>query len=449
MKIQDCYGWDKLPLTIRMMIGVGITMLAVGLLLLILVLRGDIKIERSQFAQRADEQAKYIRVNITETVIVGDYATIRQMLRSRVADGLLDQAVWTDNTGHSITETMASGELNAPKWFRFLVGISPIQASSKIEVGGTTYGELTIRVSPNHVINRIYDRFIIGIEATGLALVVLFSLIAFITKSALRPLRSLEAAAKEIGEGNYSVQVTPEGSAEVRRTIHAFNAMAAQVERLLDQLRNLAGRMEKEREEQNKSVARELHDSLGGNLTMLKLGLGTLSAEAGVDHPCQPKIQSMISLTASTIHLVRDLTSALRPTMLDSLGMMPTIEWYAIEFSRMTGIQCHIELTEGADCAHEHKASLFRVVQEALTNVARHAEATRVSIRASKEDGKLVVEIEDNGKGLPTNLQDGEIILDKSFGITGMRERAQYMHGGVEILSAPARGTTVTVSVPI
>ncbi len=428
-----------------MVIGVGVTLLVVGMLMLILVVRGDIRMERGQFELRALEQAKYISVSVTEAAVVGDYATIRQMLRARVEDALLDEVVWIDNTGHRITESMVDKGYRTPEWFRGVVALSPAQAVSKVEVGGVKYGDLIVKLSPEQVIFRVYDRFIIGVEATMFAMLVFLGLITVITTSALRPLRELEAAAKEIGNGNYHVHVEPKGSAEVRRTIGAFNTMAAQVEHLLGQIRHLAGRMEESREELNKSVARELHDSLGGNLTMLKLGLETLSDKAKHD---QEKIQTLVELTDSTIQLVRGLTSALRPSMLDSLGMMPTLKWYAEEFSRMTGIQCHIDIPADSDFAKEHKASLFRVFQEALTNVARHAEATRVSISVSEMDGRLVVEIEDNGKGFPPEMVDG-MVRENSFGIIGMRERVQYMQGVLEIISAPTRGTTVTVSVPL
>ncbi|MCC7481851.1 MAG: HAMP domain-containing protein [Hyphomicrobiales bacterium] len=448
MKLSS-FAWSRQSLSIRMMIGVGIVMMVVGLLLVAMVVRGDIRMEREQFSRRSTEQLEFIRVSITEMAVVGDYATIRQMLRTRVADSSLDRITWIDNTGHSISETMRELSAEAPLWFQNLVGINPIMESSAIEVGGTIYGSITINANPTHVINRIYSRLIIGLEATVLALVLLFSLIAIITTSALRPLRSLESAARKIGAGDYSVRIEPSGSSDVRGPIEAFNTMAAQVEELLAQQRISAGRMDDIREEQTKIIARELHDSLGGNLTMLKLGLSTLSEEPNADHACKEKIQSLIKLSDSTIHLVRELTSALHPPMLDALGMMPTIKWYAVEFSRMTGIVSHVDLCPEVRSSKERNAALFRVVQEALTNVARHAEASRVSIQACEEDDKLVIEISDNGKGLPEGMLRKKANDSGSFGLIGMRERAQYMRGDLDISSVPGRGTTITVSVPL
>lgn len=449
MVVNCKFGWGRLPLTIRMMIGVGLVLMVVGALLILIVVRADIRMEREQFSKRATEQLEFIRVSITEMAVVGDYTTIKQMLRSRVADASLDEIVWTDTSGHKIAETMKEVSEDSPRWFQNLVGLTPIMETSVIEVGGTIYGSITINANPIYVVNRIYNRFIIGIEATVLALVILFSLIAIITTSALKPLKSLEAAARQIGEGDYSVRVKPGGSAEVRGPIEAFNTMATRVEELLVQLRKLGGRMKEIREEQNKSIARELHDSLGGNLTMMKLGLSKLAEEAGCEHPCQHKIQSLLELSDSTIHLVRGLTTALRPSMLDSLGMMPTLQWYAEEFSRMTGIHCHVDLCQGANCSKEHSTALFRVVQEALTNVARHAEATRVSIQACEEDGKLIIEIADNGKGFQEGVLHRKVNGTGSFGLIGMRERTQYMQGEIDISSVPGTGTTITVSVPV
>ncbi|MCZ2112921.1 MAG: hypothetical protein LC131_03670, partial [Anaerolineae bacterium] len=174
-------GWGKLPLTIRMMVGVGIVLLAVGTLLIAIVVRGDIRMEREQFSKRATEQLEFIRVSITEMAVVGDYTTIKQMLRTRVADASLDEIIWTDTSGHKITERMKEVAEESPRWFQELVGLNPIMETSVIEVGGTSYGSITINANPMYVVNRIYNRFIIGIEATVLALVILFSLIAIIT----------------------------------------------------------------------------------------------------------------------------------------------------------------------------------------------------------------------------------------------------------------------------
>lgn len=443
------FNRGKLSLAVRLLIGVGLVMLIVGSLMVIMVLRADIKMEKEQFSRRASEQADFIRMSITEMALVGDYATIRQMLRSRVQDEALDRITWSDDEGKTIKEESKELLDTVPEWFVQFVGITPIIESSVIEVGGAHYGVVTIQMSPTSVVKRIYGRMLIGIESTVFAMVILFSLIAIVTARSLGPLKLLEAAAQEIEKGNYSVRVTPGGSSEVRGPIMAFNAMATQIEVLLGQMRKLAGRMEKAREEQNKSIARELHDSLGGNLTMLKLGLGRLSEIAGEDHKCQPKIKSLLDLSDSTIHLVRDLTAALRPSMLDSLGVLPTIKWYAGEFSRMTGIECQVDLCKDAVCSKEHSTALFRVVQEALTNVARHSNASRVFINACEEEGKLVVEIVDNGKGMAEVINKDVSNGTNSFGIIGMRERTQFMQGEFDISSVPGRGTTVAISIPI
>ncbi len=439
--------WGKLSLSFRVMVGVGLVMALVGVLLITNIVRSDIKMEREQFSQRTGELLDSIRISISEMAVVGDYTTIRQMLRTRVTDSMLDKISWVDPSGNVISEELQGELLVAPKWFQELVGISPIMKSEAIEVGGTSYGAITVNANPTYVINRLYDRFIFGLVTTVAALSIMFAMIVSITSNALRPLKSMVAAARRIETGDYSVRIEPGGSREVREAISSFNSMAAKVNSLLALQRKLAGRMEEVREEQNKSIARELHDSLGGNLTMIKHGLDTLATEAGRDHECQPKIQSLLALSESTLQLARGLTSALRPSMLDSLGVMPTLQWYAKEFSRMTGISCHVELCQGVTCPKNNETAIFRIVQEALTNVARHANASRVSIQACLEDDHLVLEIADNGVGLPS--QQAAIGETRSLGVISMRERAQYMQGKLDIISAPGYGTTITLTVPV
>lgn len=436
--------WGRLSLTNRMILAIGLALVAVGMLFLVLVVRADINLERSQFSRKATDHLEFLKVGILEMAIVGDYSTIKEMLRARVADPTLDEITWVDTAGVKIVESKPEIVKDVPEWFVEWADIPSITEMTAIEVGGTTYGQIVISVSPKHSIERIYKRFVAGIEVGIAALIALFTLIAVITSKALRPLHSLEHAARQIAVGDYSARAPIAGSAEVRESIATFNNMADEIEHLLLQLRKVAIRMETIREEQNKRIASELHDSLGGNLIMLKLGLESILE----DYPWSKRVETLTELTKTTIQLMRSLTSVLRPAMLDTLGLIPTLQWYAGEFSKLTGVKCSLELCRQSECTKEVDTAIFRVIQEALTNVARHAEATRAMIQLCEEEDHLVIEVADNGKGLPKDF-DLNDPNRTSLGILGMRERTQYMNGDFSFSSTPDRGTTITVKIPL
>jgi PAS domain S-box-containing protein len=219
-----------------------------------------------------------------------------------------------------------------------------------------------------------------------------------------------------------------------------------ELQRSFEQLRALAARLESIREEERKRVAREIHDQLGQALTAIKIDLSSLVRElpAGAKQPAK-KAASILKLVDESILTVRRISTELRPGMLDDLGLVATIEWAGEEFEARTGTACRLDLPrEDIAVDPEQATAIFRIFQETLTNVARHADASRVEVRLAREDGDLTLEIHDNGKGIPEDkLSDGE-----SLGILGMRERATLLGGDLTISSPAGNGTTVRVRIP-
>ncbi len=213
----------------------------------------------------------------------------------------------------------------------------------------------------------------------------------------------------------------------------------------MEQLRALAARLQSVREEERTRVAREIHDELGQTLTAIKIDLVFLISERPEDqeHRFQ-RGQSILKLVEATIQAVRRISTELRPAILDDLGPVAAVEWAAEEFQARTGIKCHIDLAD-ADIAidPERATALFRIFQETLTNVARHANATEVNVRLSEEDGYLVLEVRDNGRGIGR-----EQLSARSLGILGMRERALLIGGELNISGSPGQGTMVRVRIP-
>jgi PAS domain S-box-containing protein len=210
-------------------------------------------------------------------------------------------------------------------------------------------------------------------------------------------------------------------------------------------LRRLSAHMETVREEQNAKIAREVHDELGGTLTMLKLGLAALLEKMAEHEPLRPRLESVLNLADASVKTVKRISSALRPGLLDTLGLSATIRWHAEEFSRLTGIRVELQLPEYIRLSPERSTAVFRIVQEALTNVGRHAGATEVAIRARKAKGELLVEIADNGRGIVAV----DLAKTNSFGILGIRERSQYLGGDLRIHGTSEQGTRLTLRLPL
>ena len=225
----------------------------------------------------------------------------------------------------------------------------------------------------------------------------------------------------------------------------------AQLQDSLRRLRKLSGRLEGIREEERGRIARELHDELGVGLTCLKIDLSRLGGLIG-ERLAPPdrakvdeKIRGMKEQVDSTITSVQRIVAELRPGVLDDLGLVAAIEWQCRDFQRRTGIACCCTVShEDLRVDPEHATAVFRICQEALTNVTRHARATEVQVRLEDEGVGLVLEVRDNGRGIPH-----ERLADtKSFGLLGMRERAGLLGGDVQINTREGEGTTIRLHLP-
>ncbi|HSB72803.1 MAG TPA: PAS domain S-box protein, partial [Candidatus Methylomirabilis sp.] len=214
-----------------------------------------------------------------------------------------------------------------------------------------------------------------------------------------------------------------------------------------EQLRALAARLQSVREDERTRIAREIHDKLGQALTALKLDLAWIAPRLPVDRPALlEKARALLGLLDAAIQSVRRIATELRPGVLDDLGLVAAIEWQAQEFQSRTGITC--EFSSGqADLAlpPEVGTAVFRICQETLTNVARHAHATQVRIGLEADGGQLVLTVADNGRG----ITEQELANRTSLGLLGMRERALLLGGQVGIAGRPGGGTTVTVRIPL
>jgi signal transduction histidine kinase len=214
-----------------------------------------------------------------------------------------------------------------------------------------------------------------------------------------------------------------------------------------EQFRDLSAYLQAAREEERKSIAREIHDELGQALTTIKLELSLLQEEVLQDAVVATgRIQSMKERIDETIHTVKRIITKLRPGLLDDLGLTAAIEWQTNDFQQHTGIVCEVSIEpEEMSINQEISTAMFRIFQEILTNITRHSGATRVIVHLHQRGEMLELLVRDNGRGITSE----EINDPKSFGLIGLRERAQYWRGIVEFEGEAGFGTTVTVRFPL
>lgn len=214
-----------------------------------------------------------------------------------------------------------------------------------------------------------------------------------------------------------------------------------------EDLRLLAAHLEQVREDERISIAREIHDELGQQLTVLKMDVSWLNKKLdGADKSVKEKAKGLLQMLDNTVKTVRKISSELRPSMLDDLGLLAAMDWHSQEFEKRSGIKTRFSSEmSNLDVTQTVGTGLFRIFQESLTNVARHAEATNVKASLEMKNGKLFMRIKDNGKGFTITSIENK----KTLGILGMRERTLMMGGEYKIQSTPGKGTLVEVIVPI
>jgi|RifCSP13_1_1023834.scaffolds.fasta_scaffold18200_1 PAS domain S-box-containing protein len=215
-----------------------------------------------------------------------------------------------------------------------------------------------------------------------------------------------------------------------------------------ERLRNLSGRLQSLLEEEKTRISREIHDELGQSLTALKLDLSLIRRSLDSDGLAEQsaKVHEIERGVIRILRMVRKISTELRPGILDELGVTAAIEWMAKDFQNRTGIGCKVMIQAMDKISDTVRATaIFRIVQEALTNVMRHAAASQVNVSLEKKDDTLIVEVRDNGIG----IMEGRIYDSKSLGLIGLRERVLLLGGEAVIRGKPGEGTLVRVTLPI
>jgi len=308
--------------------------------------------------------------------------------------------------------------------------------------------------------------------------------IAFKLQSIIsRPILSLANTTKRISqEHDYSLRVQHDSEDELGVLFRGFNEMVSQIEKResdlsttniqlseemiersrseealkinqkalqksREEIRKLYSHAQSLLEEERTRIAREVHDELGQNLTGLKIDLLNVHDDLSPDQQLvKTQLREMANLIDKTIETVQRITSELRPQILDIFGINEAIEWQAKEFEKRTGVHCKLSIkNKYIDLNKDFATTFYRIFQEALTNVVRHSEATKIKVNLYNEDDKLVLKVEDNGTG----ITEEQISDPQSFGLIGIRERAIHWGGEVKINGKQGKGTSVYITIPL
>jgi signal transduction histidine kinase len=233
----------------------------------------------------------------------------------------------------------------------------------------------------------------------------------------------------------------------VRRTLTLESELKKRYDegvRAQQELKELSARLVSAQEEERRAISRELHDEVGQSLSALLMEAGNAAAsmpQASAD--VRRHVESIKKLAEASVNVIRNMTLLLRPSMLDDFGLVPALEWQAREVSKRTGLRVHVSAEEGAaELSDEFKTCIYRVVQEALHNCARHSRARNVKVVVKQEPSRIILSVEDDGHGFDAHRVRG-------LGLVGMEERVNHLGGAFEIESHPGAGTRVAVELPL
>ncbi|MEE8472791.1 MAG: sensor histidine kinase [Dehalococcoidia bacterium] len=315
-------------------------------------------------------------------------------------------------------------------------------ANSLIIVAGAVGGTFLTRVLPQRSPPELIVIFIV------VGVILSISVNFLILKAALSPLVNLRDTMDEVYRGNLQARAAraPLGDPTVNRLSEVLNSMLEELSASQKQLKEISGRVLTAQEEERKRVARELHDDTSQALTSLMIELKML--ENGDEEDRGARMEQLRAHILQILDDVRRLALELRPSALDELGLVPALRAYIKEYTGKFHIKVELRVAGLKERLADHiEVALYRVVQEALTNVAKHSGATSVNISMSRDDGSAVLTIKDNGRGFAvTEMMKSK---ERGLGLFGMKERMSTIGGDLEINSAPGRGTKLVAKLTL
>lgn len=282
----------------------------------------------------------------------------------------------------------------------------------------------------------------------GLSLLVNY----WVIKTTAQPIHQLRHTLEQVKEGQVAIPetVVMRADPDIHQLVEAINSMLIRLDRHTRQLRALSERAINAQEEERKRIARGLHDDTAQAISTLIIQLERLE-NLSLEHPEQVPVKLALARQLAT-RMLEDLRKNmwdLRPSILDDLGLVPAIRWYVGDHLQESGILVNLDgLSDGIRLPAHLETMLFRVIQEAVSNILRHSSAKTVAIRLKQVRSSVCLEVEDNGRGFDVEQASGEAVTRKQLGLLGIQERAALAGGEVKINSSPGRGTSLLVCVP-
>ncbi len=344
-------------------------------------------------------------------------------------------------------ESLTRRLLTMPLFYKVLIANSAIVVLGAL--AGTT---ITLRVAEAYPDARLYAPLVLLFTAAGLLLSVIFN--GLLLKAAFQPLKSLRITANQVQQGDFSVRarLSSLADADMLELAQTLNSVLDDVEHYRMQMQALAGRVIRAQEEERRRIARELHDDTGQTLTLLLVRLKLL--ETGAESEArQAEITALRALVSAAIDRVRQLALDLRPPALDHLGLVASIRSLVRQLKETAPLSISLEAPEAPlNLSPERAIAVYRIVQEALTNILKHANARHVQVALTRQQNQLVVRISDDGRGFEVQSLERIRRQDtdgRGLGLFGMEERAHLAGGRFYIESQPGRGTTILVTIPL
>jgi signal transduction histidine kinase len=390
-------------------------------------------------SHKADTLAELTAFTIHPAIYFNDRAALEEALSGTRRDKDVAYVIVRDPAGRTLASVhpeRATGARGVSRDRSLYEIVTPIHD------GGRELARLHIGMSLARLNRELAEmRIAIGllsalILATGLAAAVLVSNLL------TRPLREVAAGARRLAAGELGHRVPAGRGDEIGQLAAAFNDMAARIAERDASLRQLSKRLLSVQEQERVRIAREVHDELGQALTAMKIDLQQL----GTRHRAlQEPLAGIGRRIDETVDLVRRIAADLRPAILDDLGITAALEQQLRRLRETSGIRTTLTVDEEPEIDMLTSATFYRIAQEALANVIRHADATAVEISLAIDGGTAVLKIRDNGRGMSPEKPDDP----KSLGLIGIRERAELLGGSATIDSLPGEGTMIVAKLPL
>ena len=327
-----------------------------------------------------------------------------------------------------------------PIFYRILIGNSIIILAGAI--GGTL---ITLKFSDSD-----YDLWLILLfSIIGLVVSAVFN--SFIIRASLSPLYQLRTVMAKIDQEQSEtlVKILSDTDPDIYQLATIIDRILVKLANRTEQLSALSGRLIHLQEDEHVKIARELHDETGQALTMMIIHLERLKSQVPQNERMDTEINRLQDLAAGTLKDLKNIIYGLRPMMLDDLGLVPAIRWYARTSLEKNRVQ--VEVIEGSDLEQipsDENTAMYRIAQEVINNINRHAEAKTVKIKVYRESASIIMEFRDDGKGFDPKEANSQALAEKKLGLLGIKERAELVGGTVVIESKIGSGTRVKVSIP-